>query len=99
MHKQAHQRQTGSDGKQCSYCKKHGNTYTGNIWQDCPRLKRDQQCKKNQANNQPDSSTTTDLIAHAYVAIEQHICQDQSRMDIDSSTNNCVNNFNRIMEL
>ncbi|RPB29273.1 hypothetical protein L211DRAFT_845258 [Terfezia boudieri ATCC MYA-4762] len=30
----------------CTYCKKHGHRFKGHVWQDCRKLKRDQQSKK-----------------------------------------------------
>ena len=35
--------------KVCSYCKRHGGTFEGHLWQECRKLKRDQKQKQSHA--------------------------------------------------
>jgi len=61
---------------ECSYCKKHGNTYKGHRWQNCRKLKRDQKRGRdhtaNNNNNQHNPNQSTGLIAQALVTTEQN---------------------------
>ncbi|KAF8434443.1 hypothetical protein BGX38DRAFT_1275480 [Terfezia claveryi] len=64
--------------KTCSYCKKHGGTSLGHVWQDCRKLKRDQKRKqdraeKNQPSNQQQGSSNQGLIAAAFIYPENWI--------------------------
>jgi len=62
---------------ECSYCKKHGNTYKGHRWQDCRKLKREQHRRQEFAkshDNKQDpvvaQSDSHGLIAQAYISNE-----------------------------
>jgi len=58
---------------ECTYCKKHGNTYKGHWWQECTKLKRNQYRKQDIAKtheNQQNAAQSDNhgLIAQAYVS-------------------------------
>jgi len=36
---------------ECSYCKKHGPSYEGHLWQNCRKLKREQKRKRDRTAN------------------------------------------------
>jgi len=74
--KQARQSNDNTAGKSdeinCTYCNKHGNTFKGHRWQECRKLRRDQQRRKNQADNkqQQNPAKSDGLIAQAYISNE-----------------------------